>query len=93
MYIGYNSGPAVANAVWREIDRNPDASLQEVEAHLTDALRPYYGASSGARARGLVRTHLPKIKRAQARYATQIDIADGGAPSAPMSMLNYGFVR
>lgn len=92
MYIGYNSGPAVANKVWAKVDRNPDASLDEIEMHLSDALRPYYGSSSASRANGLVRTHLPKIKRAQMRYSTQIDIAEGGAPSAPMSMLSYSYV-
>jgi hypothetical protein len=94
MYIGYNSGPGVADKVWDKVSHNPDASLDEIEMHLEDALRPYQGSGAASRASGLVKTHLPKIKRAQARYATQIDIADGGAPSAPMTMLtSYSYVQ
>lgn len=68
MYIGYNSGPAVAGTVYKRLDRNSEASLDEIELHLADALRPHYGAGSERRARSLLRTHLPKIKHAYDRY-------------------------
>ncbi len=68
MYIGYNSGPMIAKRVWERVGRNPDASLEEIDAHLVEAMRPTYGASSEARARSLIRTHLPKLKRARDRY-------------------------
>jgi hypothetical protein len=69
MYIAYNSGPAVANAVYEQLDRDADATLDDIELHLADAMRPHYGAGSKRRARSLLRTHLPKIKRAYDRYA------------------------
>jgi hypothetical protein len=71
MYIGYNSGPAVAKRVWRAIDGDADASLETIAQVLPDALRPYYGTSANVRARSLVEIHLPKIERARARYATR----------------------
>ncbi|MEZ4460175.1 MAG: transglycosylase SLT domain-containing protein [bacterium] len=72
MYIGYNSGPMVAERVWRKLGRNPEATLEQIDAELVEAMRPTYGAGAEARARSLVRTHLPKIKRAKDRY-----MADG----------------
>lgn len=68
MYIGYNSGPMIAQRVWERVGRNPNATLEEIDAQLVEAMRPTYGASSEARARSLIRTHLPKLKRAQERY-------------------------
>jgi soluble lytic murein transglycosylase-like protein len=68
MYIGYNSGPAVAGEVFKRLGRNGDASLDDIELHLADAMRPHYGTGSRRRARSLLRTHLPKIKRAYDRY-------------------------
>ncbi|MGM0554927.1 MAG: lytic transglycosylase domain-containing protein [Myxococcota bacterium] len=70
MYIGYNSGPAVAGDVYARLDHNGDATLDEIELHLADAMRPHYGSGSKARARSLTRTHLPKIQRAYERYST-----------------------
>ena len=72
MYIGYNSGPMVAERVWRKLGRNPEATLEQIDAELVEAMRPTYGAGAEARARSLVRTHLPKIKRAKDRF-----MADG----------------
>lgn len=68
MYIGYNSGPGIASRVWKNVGKNPEATLEEIDAHLVAAMRPTYGAGSTARARSLVKTHLPKIKRAFDRY-------------------------
>ena len=71
IYIGYNSGPGVANRVWKNLNRDHKASLTQIEALLPDAMRPYFKASSDARARSLVRVHLPKIKRAYDGYYAQ----------------------
>ena len=68
MYIGYNSGPAIADRVLDALDGDTSADLGEIQLHLADALRPYYGAGSNARARGLTRVHLPKLQRALVRY-------------------------
>ncbi|MFW6058468.1 MAG: lytic transglycosylase domain-containing protein [Persicimonas sp.] len=70
MYIGYNSGPAVAGDVYARLGRNGDATLDDIELHLADAMQPHYGRGSRARARSLTRTHLPKIQRAFERYST-----------------------
>jgi hypothetical protein len=69
MYIGYNSGPAVSRAVYEKLGRNPKASLADIERHLEPALQRYYGESAGARARSLLKIHLPKIRKAERRYA------------------------
>ena len=71
MYIGYNSGPGVARKVYARLGRNADATLEEIEVHLADSMLQWYGVGSYSRARSLVRTHLPKIKKAQERYRQQ----------------------
>lgn len=71
MYIGYNSGPMIAQRVWEKVNKNPEASLEEIELHLTEAMRPTYGAGAEARAKSLVRTHLPKLKKAQEGYLAE----------------------
>ena len=68
LYIGYNSGPAVASRVWRAAGRDPKMGLAEIEQHLAASLKPYFGASSDHRARSLLRVHLPKLKAAYRRY-------------------------
>lgn len=70
MYIGYNSGPGVAKKVYAALGRKPDATLAEIEVHLEKAMKPHYGNGSAARARSLVRTHLPKLKGAYDKYYT-----------------------
>ncbi|AWV89547.1 transglycosylase SLT domain-containing protein [Bradymonas sediminis] len=71
MYIGYNSGPAVASRVYQRLGRRADASLSDIELHLAAAMRPYYANASARRARSLLRTHLPKINRAYLGYQNQ----------------------
>lgn len=71
MYIGYNSGPAVAARVWRRIGRDAGADLAAIEPHLADAMRPHFPDSASTRARSLLQTHLPKLKRAHDRYLRQ----------------------
>ena len=68
MYIGYNSGPKIAKGVYRLGGSNPEMSLSEIEKHLSTVLRGSYGSGAPARARSLVRTHLPKIKGAYHAY-------------------------
>jgi len=68
MYIGYNSGPAIARKVYARLDKKSDASIAEIEQHLTDVLTPYYGKKSARRARSLLQIHLPKIRRAEMRF-------------------------
>ncbi|MGM0556360.1 MAG: transglycosylase SLT domain-containing protein [Myxococcota bacterium] len=68
MYVGYNSGPAVADKLFRAVERNGQATLDELEPHMADAMRPFYGAGCERRARSLANIHLPKIKRAYERY-------------------------
>jgi hypothetical protein len=83
MYIGYNSGPAVAAEVYKRLGRNGDATLDQIEVHLVAAMRPHYGKGSTRRARSLVKTHLPKIKRAYDRYyvasTPDVEVAHLGA--------------
>lgn len=68
IYIGYNSGPAVAARVYARLGKRPGATLSDIERHLEEGMRPYYAASSPGRARSLLRTHLPKINRAYRSY-------------------------
>ncbi len=69
MYVGYNSGPKIARAVYERLGaRGADASLDEIEPHLAAVMTPYYGAGASGRARSLHRTHLPKLLGAYQRY-------------------------
>jgi hypothetical protein len=68
MYIGYNSGPSVARQVWADVGADPAADLTDIEPHLADAMRPYFAESADRRARSLLETHLPKLRRAYERY-------------------------
>jgi hypothetical protein len=73
MYIGYNSGPKVAQRAFDALGRRGDASLEEIAAVLPEAMRPTYGPGSDARARSLVNTHLPKLMKAKMRYIPVIE--------------------
>lgn len=91
MYIGYNSGPAVARKVYARLGKKPDATLEEIEVHLAASMEKWYGDKSERRARSLIRTHLPKIKKAYDRYhaSTQaqksvVQCEPPRAPGAPM---------
>lgn len=77
MYIGYNSGPAVADNLWRRIGNDPDVDLATIRLHLPDAMRPYYGQGSQARSNSLVNTHLPKLQRAFDRYYASAPASPG----------------
>ena len=68
MYIGYNSGPAVARKVYAALGKNSEATLEEIEVHLASSMYQWYGDKSERRARSLLRIHLPKIKKAYDRY-------------------------
>jgi hypothetical protein len=68
MYIGYNSGPAIAKKVYKRLGKNADASIDDIAQHLTEVLTPYYGDKSPRRARSLLKIHLPKIQRAVKRF-------------------------
>lgn len=68
MYIGYNSGPGVANEVWRRIERDAEVGLETIERHLEEALRPHFDDAASSRARSLTNTHLPRLRRAYDRY-------------------------
>jgi hypothetical protein len=88
MYIGYNSGPRVADAVYEKLDENPDATLDQIDDHLADCLRPYFGQYADRRARGLVNTHLPKLANAYDKYYVPADES-----SKEMSMLSKPPIR
>ena len=68
MYIGYNSGPAVARMVYNALGQRSGLTLEEIEPELTKALGHWYGDKAASRSRSLVRTHLPKLKKAYDRY-------------------------
>lgn len=68
MYIGYNSGPLVADAVWAALGENADATLADIEPHLAVAMTPYYGADAQGRADGLLRGTLPDLENAFDAY-------------------------
>lgn len=68
MYVGYNSGPGLASRVYALAGKRRDLTIDEIEPHLADVLRPQYGTQAESRARGLLRTHLPKLQRAYKQY-------------------------
>lgn len=61
MYVGYNSGPAVARRLWTVTGRDPDLTLTELRPHLAPTLARWYGDKAPGRARGLLDVHLPKL--------------------------------
>jgi len=79
MYIGYNSGPKVAERAFNALGRNGQASLEEIAQVLPAAMQPTYGPGSDARARSLVRTHLPKLANAKAKYLMSVEPDSAGA--------------
>lgn len=62
MYIGYNSGPSLARTLYKRLGSNSNATLQEIEVHLASVLSNTYKGRAPARARALIRNHLPKIQ-------------------------------
>lgn len=68
MYIGYNSGPAVAKRLWTATGKNPRVSIDQLRPHLAPTLRRWYGDRATSRANGLLDVHLPKLLEAHARY-------------------------
>ncbi len=75
IYIGYNSGPGVADEVWRRVGRNPEVGLDEIEQHLTGALRPHFGSDAGTRASSLLNVHLPRLSDAYEEHKQQARVA------------------
>ena len=66
MYIGYNSGPAVAKRLHKIV--GSDATLDEIRPHLATVLSRWYGSRASARANGLLDVHLPKLMGAYKSY-------------------------
>lgn len=68
MYIGYNSGPAVAKRLWTRVGKDPNADLDDLRPHLAAVLSRWYGDAAPGRAQGLLDVHLPKLHRAYVHY-------------------------
>jgi len=68
MYIGYNSGPGVANKVYAALGRDSGATLDDISRVLGPSMYKWYHERAERRARGLARVHLPKIEKAFDRY-------------------------
>lgn len=62
MYVGYNSGPAVAKRLVAVAGR--DADLDGLRPHLAHVLARWYGDRAVSRANGLLDVHLPRLRRA-----------------------------
>jgi hypothetical protein len=90
MYVGYNSGPAVARKVYNALGKNPDATLAQIEAELPGAMERWYHEKSARRARSLVKRHLPKIKRMYDRYYAAAT-AEKGQPVATYELTPASF--
>ena len=68
IYVGYNAGPLVARRLYKALGEPRELSNSDLQPHLADALRPYYGANADSRARGLLNVHLPKLMRAYDKW-------------------------
>ncbi|MCB9669889.1 MAG: lytic transglycosylase domain-containing protein [Alphaproteobacteria bacterium] len=66
MYIGYNSGPAVAKRLHERV--GDDATLDDLRPHLAGVLARWYGDRAAGRAQGLLDVHLPKLRKAYEHY-------------------------
>lgn len=67
-YVGYNSGPRVAERLYAALGHDNHADLRRLGLHLHAALRPHYGHTAPARAKALLAVHLPKLRRAYDDY-------------------------
>jgi hypothetical protein len=67
MYVGYNSGPRVAQGVFQHLGRDRQATQDRTRSAMVEklapAMRPYFGPASLTRARSLQSIHLPKLRR------------------------------
>ena len=70
MYVGYNSGPAVARTLVEQLPDPGSATIADLEPVLADTLRRWYGESAEERAQGLLERHLPKLAKAHARWSS-----------------------
>jgi hypothetical protein len=68
MYVGYNSGPAIAASLHKTLGPQEEITVEELRPHLADALRPYYGKRAEPRANGLIEVHLPKLMSAYDKW-------------------------
>jgi hypothetical protein len=93
MYIGYNSGPAVADKVWRATGRDPSAGLDRIGQHLAGAMEEFFPQSHDTRANSLLETHLPKLQRAYDRYyeAKHASLYDPGQRRLERSFSTFRF--
>ena len=66
MYIGYNSGPAVAKKLVRVA--GSEVTLEGLRPHLATVLERWYGERAASRANGLLQVHLPKLQAAYEHY-------------------------
>ena len=70
-YVGYNSGPLVAQRLFERVGRGGQFELHQLVPHLRRALEPHYGRAAARRAQALLKVHLPKLKRAFEDYRLQ----------------------
>ncbi|MBW2736113.1 MAG: transglycosylase SLT domain-containing protein [Deltaproteobacteria bacterium] len=69
IYIGYNSGPHVAERVWKALGGRRAKNLTAIGGVLRKSLKPNFGrAWARRRAGALLRVHLPKVGRLYRAY-------------------------
>ena len=68
IYVGYNSGPRVAQRLYKTLGSPRSVALEDLRPHLAKALAPYYGKRAAGRADGLLNTHLPKLQAAYDKW-------------------------
>ncbi|MBX2804016.1 MAG: lytic transglycosylase domain-containing protein [Myxococcales bacterium] len=69
VYVGYNSGPAIAQQLYDTLGQPSSVTVADLRPHLQPALAPYYGAASTRRAQGLLNSTLPELQRALDRFS------------------------
>lgn len=76
IYVGYNSGPHVAERVWKVLGQRRAEELSNIGKVLRRALTPNFGrAWARRRARSLERVHLPKVMETYRTYLREEGLA------------------
>lgn len=75
-YIGYNSGPHVAERIWKRLGKKKASTIKGIRRVLARALRPNFKRKARRRSKALWKYHLPKLESYYRLYLDQLNRKD-----------------